>query len=704
MSTVPSSRRLKFKDLSLHIAADVWHALEQLKLDEWKLDEPSVPCTLSLPLLFSQDDNDTSSASHKKKASLVSFLPQGLRGNDFSLQNHHIVPGLLKNFNTIDQLVDGNKKAMLVEAGRTLMLESLLNRSSSWWAPLDSTAPPRFDYYAPIGAAIFTFADLKTHDFHYCAAFPAVDLESPISITADHTTAAAIAEKLGVKAAAAVLEHASHLRSEPTTPAGAPFVVNLSSGAVTPFHSSTVISASLGTDHVIVFSDTVTSGEYPGWAARNLIAAVRLTDPSITSFSILSLRGSLDNSVWYDCSCDALCEEWLATKAAERNSFKTVGWVDTTIHKVCMGSIMDPVQLAASSAKLNLGLMKWRMLPELQLEPLQSCKALLLGSGTLGCNIGRHLLMWGVTHITFVDRGYVSYSNPVRQTLFELSDVLAEGEKRCKSIAAANAVKRILPSANATGVNLSIRMPGHRVDPGMEEEAKRDIQKLEELILAHDVVFLLTDSRESRWLPTVLASLHNKPVINSALGFDTFVVMRHGVRQPEGRDASARLGCYFCNDVIAPQDSLTARSLDQQCTVTRPGVSAMASALSVEMLAAIYNHPDRFMAPPHRDDLNDDDVASPEAQQTPTPLGVIPHQLRGNVYTYGLHTMYGRQYSKCTACSDIILQHVKDDGYDFIIQCLNKPDLMEEVTGLKADREAVEAKYANWDDDAAFDD
>ncbi len=47
-----------------------------------------------------------------------------------------------------------------------------------------------------------------------------------------------------------------------------------------------------------------------------------------------------------------------------------------------------------------------------------------------------HSQGWGVQTITFVDNGSVSFSNPVRQTLFEFADCLDGGKPKAEAAAA----------------------------------------------------------------------------------------------------------------------------------------------------------------------------------------------------------------------------------------------------------------------------
>lgn len=107
--------------------------------------------------------------------------------------------------------------------------------------------------------------------------------------------------------------------------------------------------------------------------------------------------------------------------------------------------------------------MKWRLLPDINLEKIKKSKCLLLGSGTLGCSVARNLLVinnftnlliltltffyfflkaWGVRKITFVDNSNVSYSNPVRQSLFTYEDCVKSFPK---AEAAASNLKKIFP-------------------------------------------------------------------------------------------------------------------------------------------------------------------------------------------------------------------------------------------------------------------
>ena len=154
-------------------------------------------------------------------------------------------------------------------------------------------------------------------------------------------------------------------------------------------------------------------------------------------------------------------------------------------------------------------------------------------------------------------------------------------------------------------------MPDHVVQGVMEKEemergVEEKVSRLCDLIDTHDVVFLLTDSRESRWLPSLLCCIARKLCINIALGGDSFLIQRYGlgteVYAKEGlkqfkslhtllsgectveEDAMKRDSCYFCSDILSPTDTLTDREIDQLCTTTRIGLTYTASGLAVELL------------------------------------------------------------------------------------------------------------------------
>lgn len=190
----------------------------------------------------------------------------------------------------------------------------------------------------------------------------------------------------------------------------------------------------------------------------------------------------------------------------------------------------------------------------------------------------------------------MTHSNPVRQSVFTVADV---GSRKAECAAAR--LLEIAPKAKISGFSLTVPMPGH---PLPEDEIREATARLDALTKEHDFVWALTDSREARWLPSVLAKLHDKRVITVALGFDTCLIQRHG-RRSQPKEADDGLSCFFCHDVVVPGDTMAGRSLDQACTVVRPGISQIASGMAVELFASwcqAFSRPEKDLSQSKDDD------------------------------------------------------------------------------------------------------
>lgn len=139
------------------------------------------------------------------------------------------------------------------------------------------------------------------------------------------------------------------------------------------------------------------------------------------------------------------------------------------------------------------------------------------------------------------------------------------------------------------------------------------------------------------------------------------------------------------------------QTLDQQCTVTRPGVAAIASALLVELLTSLLQHPLGKNAPaPQPKGGNVPDRDPPNH-----PLGLVPHQIRGYVSTFQNMVIRGQSYDCCSACSPKILSAYRSNGWDFVKKALQEKDFVAELSGLaEVQRRAEEmADNVDWEEE-----
>ncbi|KAI9268978.1 hypothetical protein BDA99DRAFT_503146 [Phascolomyces articulosus] len=666
-----TSSILQFTPFASSVDAAFWQELANKKLNVLKLSEASQPVYAYYATGHSQQThppfpdtaNTTSSTTTPTTTTImptrICVPAQGLDTNDDTRPPFTFrVNGTLLNTNTLEDFKKLDKN-QLFQQHTVKIWEAIQNE--------DALDHPNIlsDFL------LLTFADLKKYKFYYWFAFPALMPQEPWLQIKPMDSIGNVFSSMEMTALANAYQAADRppsfllRRKKPNT---------VLFGQLRDWDE---FFTNEQDEFWVGFADPSHSETNPGWPLRNLLALLH-EKHGIRKLNIMCYREMPGKVNLIDASKLLVAE--LPPTCHYSKPPKSVGWERNAQAKLAprmadLGPLMDPIRLADTAVDLNLKLMRWRVMPDLDLDKVKHTKCLLLGAGTLGCYVARCLLGWGVRHITFVDNGRVSFSNPVRQPLYTFQDCIQGGKPKAE--AAAQSLLEIQPTVNAKGYDISIPMPGH-VALSSDEQLLKDIEQLTALIQSHDVIYLLTDSRESRWFPTLLATLSNKLVINAALGFDTYLVMRHGARH-------GSLGCYFCNDIVAPADSLTDRTLDQQCTVTRPGLAAIAGALGVELMVSVLQHADGMEA---------------AASDSDCVLGRVPHQVRGFLGQFHNMLIVGQSYANCTGCSEKVIEAYQQDPLQFIKKILHDPEHLEQVSGIaqmKAESEALLDQ--DWEED-----
>ncbi|KAL9261987.1 Ubiquitin-like modifier-activating enzyme atg7-like protein, partial [Drosera capensis] len=426
-----------------------WHRLSSLKLNQWGTDESPVPIT-----------GFYAPCKHRQISNHLTLLSESLpaeNGEQTFVHNRNrcAVPGILYNANTIEGFRAFDRQLLLKAEA-----QKIWDDIHSGAAEKDPVLLSRF--------LLVTFADLKRWNFHYWFAFPALILGPPATVVNLKPAAKWFTPEEAESLSAAC----NQWRNSDVTAEIPFFLVGFA-----PKSQATVRRLSdwdtfqHETDKLLFgFYDPCHLPRNPGWPLRNFLMLIysRWNLNTLKFFCYRESRGFADMEL--SLVGEALISSQQDWRSPE-NMPNTTGFESYTVLEVgreskpekkkkksdtrciSLANSMDPIRLATSAADLNLKLMTWRALPSLNLDVLSATKCLLLGAGTLGCQVARTLLGWGVRKITMVDNGRVAMSNPVRQSLYTFDDCLNGGGY--KAAVAVDALKQIFPTVVIEAASLT---------------------------------------------------------------------------------------------------------------------------------------------------------------------------------------------------------------------------------------------------------
>ena len=278
----------------------------------------------------------------------------------------------------------------------------------------------------------YSNTDLKKHSTVYWFAFPAIVPKSPLTFIPgfkNSVGAQPIRALLGRKQCTLLATSVTKMRLDQKNYCCPPYFI-----AVNLLHHSNeeksrirclplsvqnfkALTETEKAVSVFCFVDPCALPENPGWPMRNLAAylgiKLKLKSANILAFRPAVMRrlslemieefcercSRLENNDNFDAEDDfvSVNEErsddnsllMSVSLDVDWNNSNSVGWEANARGKMGpriqnLKSVMDENVLAQQSVDLNLKLMRWRLLPELDVEMLSRTKCLLLGAGTLG--------------------------------------------------------------------------------------------------------------------------------------------------------------------------------------------------------------------------------------------------------------------------------------------------------------------------------
>lgn len=408
-----SGEIIKFQSLSSAVDVSFWQELGKRKINVYQLSDAAVPVFASYTVSTSKNP-----VGRMSMAGDTSFEEQR---RDWNL-NHIPSTGTLKNTNTIEEFQALNKNAIITDCG-----DRIFQAISDGRAVKNPQLLNQF--------LLVTFADIKTHKFYYWFGFPAI---VPSSLSFSYAVfpsfyASAPRDKGTLAIREAFSDGEIHQLLDAWSAFAAKkqgyFVVRVERSSKGEEEKEKTARITLhrideylqligiagenrpSVELLLGFLDPCHLEEAPGWPLRNFLllaaTALNVSSTRVLCFRDVAAAVSRQNATSSSSTTSALADVTYgsivlsidmkstvaptvpstassasATESSSSSSpcsYKVTGWEANARGNmgprlVDLSSFLDDKMMAASTADLNLKLMRWRMLPQLDLDGMATLK------------------------------------------------------------------------------------------------------------------------------------------------------------------------------------------------------------------------------------------------------------------------------------------------------------------------------------------